>query len=105
MFDPTLLIRMWWLLIIVPPLVLGSIVLAIVLITLTKKSIHNARARRSMAAAEKAKLDPRGQPYPPSGRGLCDQCGKPSEKVFYLSSGRRICSECYDAACRAEATK
>ena len=36
-----------------------------------------------------------GSAYPPTGRGMCDNCQGCFEKVYYLSSGTRLCDECF----------
>jgi hypothetical protein len=91
---------LWWLLIIVPILVVGAIILIILGLTFTKMWIHRIRAHIAQKAAEAAKLDPDGVPYPPAGRGLCDECQGAFERVFYLPSGRRICEACYEKSRR-----
>jgi hypothetical protein len=98
-----MLVMLWWLLIIVPILVFGVIILIILGLTFTKMWIHRIRAHSAQRAAEAAKLDPDGVPYPPAGRGLCDECERAFERVFYLQSGRRICEDCYEKSRRTGA--
>jgi len=74
--------------------VAGAVLLAVLIgcIRMLTRHMRNARA------AEKdiqAKLRPDGLPYPPSGRGMCDNCQKPEDKIYYMPSGKRLCAECY----------
>lgn len=43
------------------------------------------------------KRDARGNPLPPTAKGLCDRCGTVSETVYYLPSGERLCEKCFAA--------
>ncbi len=36
-----------------------------------------------------------GKPYPPAGRGFCDNCETPCQKVYYMPSNQRLCPDCY----------
>ena len=66
-------------------LVLGSV----------RQYLWKARRRRVRQEAHDAKFRPDGAAYPPSGEGMCDACQKGLDKVYYLPTGRRLCSTCY----------
>ena len=55
------------------------------------------RLRRSAArrSARRKRTRPDGLPYPPTGMGICSECGKAGLEVFHLPSGRRLCKDCY----------
>jgi len=60
------------------------------------RSIHFwDQVKKNHRLHEQNKYRPDGQPYPPTRRGLCDNCGLACEKVYYLSSGARLCPDCY----------
>jgi hypothetical protein len=83
-------------------LIIGAVVVLVILFpviitvwTLLKIAFWQAEVRRAQRQAAKERLADDGQPYPPAGRGLCDVCGKATNKVYHLSSGRRMCDDCY----------
>ena len=76
-------------------LVFAGAVAIIALLILLKWMGHKARVRQGRAKAYRQTHQPDGHPYPPSARGLCDNCQKPFEKVYYLQSGRRLCLDCH----------
>lgn len=55
--------------------------------------------RRAVRAEKKKdyqlKHRPDGRPYPPSGRGICDNCGQAVDKVYFMESNQRLCPACY----------
>jgi len=82
--------------------IIGAVVILAILFlmavtawTLLKVALWQAEVRRAQRQADKERLADDGQPYPPAGRGLCDVCGKAANKVYHLSSGRRMCDDCY----------
>jgi len=85
---------MWGSFVLLCMLVFAGAVVIIALLTLGKWMGHKARVRQEQTKAYREAHQPDGQPYPPSARGLCDNCQKPFEKVYYLQSGRRLCPDC-----------
>lgn len=71
-------------------------VVTIVVIAVIRARLWQASVKRAERKDWQLKHRPDGQPYPPSGRGICDSCQKQSEKVYYLESGPRVCPECYE---------
>ena len=55
------------------------------------------RLRRRMARrdAHRRSIRPDGQPYPPTGMGICCECERAGLAVYHLPSGRRLCKDCY----------
>jgi hypothetical protein len=51
--------------------------------------------RREEALHRASLLGPDGTPLPPVSRGLCDHCGKAFERVYNLTTGKRLCEGCY----------
>lgn len=70
-------------------------IITILLISYIRARLWHASVKRTQQADHRAKHHPDGRPYPPTGRGLCDNCQKPAEKVYFLSSGLRLCPDCY----------
>jgi len=97
------LIRYLLLLIFVPLLAVIFFAVLIATITLTKMYIRRLRDKRAKQAAQQAKTGPDGESYPLSGRGICHDCQRAFEKVYYLPTGRSICPECYAKLCRTQA--
>ena len=93
--DPrTLGLNLW--LIIAAVIVLGiAFVLLIAAWTGVKVGIWQLRRKRADRQNYHRKYQPDGQPYPPAGRGLCDNCGQIYEQVYHLPSGGRRCPRCY----------
>jgi hypothetical protein len=77
-------------------LAVGAVAL-IVTWTGIKLYIWHVRERRERERLHREQFRPDGLPYPPASRGLCDRCGRSVEKVYYLSSGERLCPEDYEA--------
>ena len=100
--NPTLLITYWRLLIIVPLLTVIFFAVLIAAITLVKMWIARARDKRARCAEQQAKIGPNGEAYPVSGRGICHDCQRAFEKVYYLPTGRQMCPECYAKLCRPQ---
>ena len=71
-------------------------VVTIVVIAVIRARIWRAGVKRAERQDWQRKHRPDGQPYPPSGRGICDSCQKQSEKVYFLESNSRLCPECYE---------
>jgi hypothetical protein len=93
--NPTMLIRLFWLLILVPPLVVAAIVTAILAWTMANMARRGLSDRRSRWRQDKARLQPDGTPWPIHQRGLCDVCWAVGERVYHLDDDRRICHDCY----------
>jgi len=36
-----------------------------------------------------------GTAYPPTGRGICQECQKAMDEVFFLPEGMHLCRRCY----------
>ncbi len=68
-----------------------------------KALLQRIRVEKAAIASRLASIGPDGKPYPPSGRGLCDNCSKVVEKVYFLPSGRRLCPKCYKVHCKSTA--
>ena len=106
MLAMSMIERYAMLLISVPLVVAASYALLIGTIVAINWLRRWARQRAGRLEAFREKYLPDGLPYPPSGRGMCDSCGKPSEKVYYVPSGVRpnetsttvrLCESCYRA--------
>ena len=91
-----MLIRYLLLLIIVPIAVAFMVVVFIAALTVAKYLASRVEYRVNRRIAERRRLDANGRGYPSKGRGLCDECGRMSETVFFLSTGRRMCKTCYE---------
>ncbi|NBB94573.1 MAG: hypothetical protein GVY16_02425 [Planctomycetes bacterium] len=65
---------------------------------LLKTLLDMGRDEAHVRAERRKHLRPDGQPYPPTGTGLCDQCGRAPGAVYFLPDGKRLCQGCYDAA-------
>ena len=75
---------------------------AALLLTLVFSSWIGARIafwRHSQKQAEierrRERYDSRGRRLPPTGRGLCDGCGRAAEVVYHLADGSRRCRSCF----------
>jgi len=89
-------------------LLIGLLVAAVVVVVLivacwtTIKVAWWRRAqRRSLAAYHAQRFGPDGRPRPPTTRGICQVCGQRSDTIHHLPSGRRLCTQHYDAVCAA----
>ena len=78
-------------------IVLGFILL-LLLIALIRMYFHSRATQASEQETRRKKFQPDGQPYPPTGRGMCDSCQKAFEKVYYLPTGKRLCHACYESS-------
>ncbi len=78
-------------------LVVGLVMAVLILVawTMVKCFIWETKVRRARIEADRIAKGPDGRPLPPSGRGLCDICEKPFDKVYHLPTGRRVCEGCY----------
>ncbi len=85
------------LLIAVPLVLLILLFVTLSTIILLKALLWQNRKRRAYRQAMKEKYRPDGLPYPPAGRAMCDVCQKPHEKVYFLPSGQRLCTNCYES--------
>ena len=72
-----------------------SAVLAVILFAYVRSVIWRAWTAHLQRRDEKQRLRPDGKPYPPAGRGLCDNCQRVFAKVYYLESDARLCPDCY----------
>ena len=79
---------------------IALVILAFILLGWLKVSLLRIRLEKAAIASRLASIGPDGKPYPPSGRGLCDNCSKVVEKVYFLPSGRRLCPKCYKVHCK-----
>jgi hypothetical protein len=83
------------LIVLVIPLILAAVYGLFILL----KTLLDMGRDQAHAQAERRKyLRPDGQPYPPAGTGLCDQCGRSPGAVYFLPDGKRLCQGCYDSA-------
>jgi len=55
------------------------------------------RRQRKRVAREdyREKHDADGRRLPDCQRGLCDECGRLADKVYFLPTGPKLCSDCY----------
>ena len=74
---------------------IGLVVFILLTIALIRLFIHNAALARQKQLEYKEKYQSDGTPYPAASRGLCDNCQRLHEKVYFLPSGSRLCPECY----------
>ncbi len=79
---------------------IALVILAFFLLGCLKVAMLQLRQKKAAIAAHLASIGPDGKPYPPSGRGLCDNCSKVVEKVYFIPSGRRLCKRCYKVHCK-----
>jgi len=79
-------------------LIVLAVGLALLLATLTgvNLGIWHLLERRERTRQHAERYRPDGEPYPPAGRGICDRCGRPFEKVYHMPSGERLCPEDYN---------
>jgi hypothetical protein len=73
-------------------LALGISVLIYVFI---KAVCRGRRAARAEKEDHKEKFRSDGTALPPFGRGFCDNCSGAFDKVYHLSSGTRLCPDCF----------
>ena len=83
-------------------LIIGAVLLLGVLLVLTLVGVTVLRAwlwHRSQRRSQRdyTRTAPDGRPQLPTGRGLCDRCGRVYDAVYYLPSGARRCPTCYAA--------
>ncbi len=78
-------------------------ILALLLIGWLKATLLRIRVGNASIASGIARIGPDGNPYPPLGRGLCDNCGKGVDMVYFLPSGKRLCKRCYKVHCNSTA--
>jgi len=71
------------------------VLLAILAWTAAKMLAWRAEKEHYAIRARREKIGPDGQPYPPTGRGICAACSRTFEKVFVLPSGQKLCRDCY----------
>ena len=74
-----------------------GVVLLLATVTGVKLGIWHLRERHERARHRRERFRPDGKPYPPAGRGICDRCGQPFEKVYHMPSGERLCPDDYNA--------
>ncbi len=72
-----------------------TLVLILVAWTATRAWLWKSRQRRSVEELARRRLDPDGNPYPPTGRGVCEICNRAYDRVYYLPTGQRRCAGCY----------
>ena len=72
------------------------VLLIIAIWTLMKMWLWRAGKRRFDQKQHELKYRPDGKPYPPAGRGLCDNCEQSCQKVYYMPSNQRLCPDCYE---------
>lgn len=80
--------------------IVAAVVVVVILALWTASNMRRRKQRMARLREEyrAERFAPDGQPLPPSAPGLCDRCGRPFEKVYYLPSGLRRCPDCYDPA-------
>jgi hypothetical protein len=44
-----------------------------------------------------------GRQYPPFMEGICTQCGRGNNKVYFTATGEELCPPCYERSWRSEA--
>ena len=91
----TVVFRMHWAMGIVWLAIFIAVVIFLVWVAF-KLLIWRAARKRAERKARKIRYRPDGQPYPPAGEGVCDRCERAHQKVYYMSSGRRLCPSCYE---------
>ena len=74
--------------------IVGGILIT-VLLTILNWYRWKLGVRKALQEHMRERFRPDGQPYPPTGRGLCERCQKVYEKIYYPPGGRRLCPECY----------
>jgi hypothetical protein len=58
------------------------------------------RRRREEKKEAQTKLRRDGEPYPPAGPGVCDECQRVHPRVYHLPTGQRRCPACYEKLSR-----
>ncbi len=96
--DPSMLIRYWWMLVLVPPAVVGLIVSTWLAWTVARMARRELAGRLDRRATAKARFQPDGAPWPMHQRGLCDVCWGAHDRVYHFADDRRICHDCYTRA-------
>jgi len=71
------------------------VLMIITLWTLLKMWLWRASKRRADQERHDLKYRADGKPYPPAGRGFCDNCEQSCQKVYYMPNNRRLCPDCY----------
>ena len=59
--------------------------------------IFQLKQRRSQGAYLKRTRRADGKTYPPQGFGICEQCGHIRKVVYFLTNGKKLCHDCYEA--------
>ena len=77
-------------------LVVVGVLAVLLAITAVRVFLNTRRLARCQIELERSRLDPTGQPYPPSSRGLCSHCGMVYSTVHFLTNGTPLCRTCYD---------
>jgi hypothetical protein len=57
--------------------------------------LFHKRQEASDGEFRRTKLDAEGRPLPPVGRGICQACGRVSDRVFFLETGAKVCEDCF----------
>lgn len=77
---------------------LGVGVILFLVVYVAIRASRSARdSKKSLEAYDKARRDPHGRPSPPTGMGVCQQCGRALTDVHYYPDGTRLCRACIDA--------
>ena len=92
-----------YLLIILPIIVVLLILGSIVTITGIKMYRTKRRQKQAQCEIQAKRIRPDGRPYPPTARGMCQNCKQVSEMIYYMPSGEKLCRGCYHQTELAEA--
>ncbi len=73
------------------------VLVGMTILTISLLKMYGWKLRKDKAAAEMhdRKFRPDGQPYPDTGRGMCQSCKQVLEDIYYMPSGDRLCRDCY----------
>ena len=75
--------------------VAAVLVVGLVVWAVARHYVRRLRRRRAGERAHRRRYRPDGQPYPPVGMGICQECQQAGNEVFHLPSGKRLCKDCY----------
>jgi hypothetical protein len=69
--------------------------LVLVLIALVRLLLARLALKRDLAHKHALATAPDGRPAPPYSRGLCSDCGRADDVVYFLQDGKPLCRKCY----------
>ena len=76
-------------------LVVGGLLIFLIIASWTglKIKLWQRAQRREEQRQHAERFQPDGTPYPPASRGICEECGEYSDRVYHLPDGGRLCPD------------